>query len=268
AEKAAAEKAAAEKAAAEKAAAAPPASPSASIEVLPDEPKSGLNAMKIGALAVAAIFLLLIVYSYANTGKYYISDSDGAIEIYRGIFAPMGTSRMATLTGVTVPEEAKTVYDWKDAYGLLYAYHTNQADALLEVPGVPDAAALKDHLELAVKYAPNRELMEAAKGRLLSLKLQVEIQKAAAAINRRTIDSVEKGIAILQRASGMGISEAEIALVENNVASAKALLETLKAEKVEVERIAAEQAAMEAEADTLKEAAETAAPPVAAADDH
>jgi cell division protein FtsB len=52
------------------------------------------------------------------------------------------------------------------------------------------------------------------------------------------------------------------------VASAKALLETLKAEKVEVERIAAEQAAMEAEADTLKEAAETAAPPVAAADDH
>ncbi len=236
--------------------------------MLPDESTSGHNPIKIGALAVAVIFLLLIVYSYANTSKYYISDINGTIEIYRGIFAPMGTSRMAALTGVAAPEEAKAVYDWKDAYGLLYAYHTNQADALLEVPGIPDAAAMKDHLELAVKYAPNRELMEAAKGRLLSLKLQVEIQKAAAAINRRTIESVEKGIAILRRALGMGISEAEIALVENNVASAEALLETLNAEKAEIERIAAEQAAMEAEADTLKEAAETAAPPLTTGDDH
>lgn len=269
ADKAVAEKAAAESAAADKAVSPPkppeptaPTPPSPAIAVPPDAPEPGSKFLRNGVIAVAAVIFMLLVYSYANTRNYYIIEKDGAVEIQQGSFAPMGEDRLITLTGVPAPETPKDVYSRQEAYTLIYTYYINRADALLDAPRTPDTAALKDNLELAVEYAPDRERMDAAKSRLVSLNLQLEIQKASAAINRRTIESVQKGIDILRSAKTMGLSEAEAAMVDSRIASAEALLVTLEAEKAEADRLAAEQSALEAEKENLGDAAETAAPPV------
>ncbi|MFZ7127761.1 MAG: histone H1-like repetitive region-containing protein [Desulfobacterales bacterium] len=263
AEKAAAEKAAAQKAAAEKNAREASASvpPSTTIQVLPENSESGFNVVKIGIIAVVAVILLLIVYSYNNAGKYYFTEENGTVEIWRGVFAPMGKTRVISMTGVELPFEENAVYGWKDAYALMYGYYINQADALLEGPGVPDAAALKENLELAVKYAPNRELRDAARDRVVSLDLQIEIQRAAAAVNRGTIESVQNGIAILRRATAMGASDAEVQMLEQKIAQAEAQLAGLEAEQAESDRLAAESAALEAEEESLEEAAGNPAAP-------
>lgn len=273
--KAAADKAPPGKAAGEKAAAAKvpppqkPAAPSAptppspAVAVQQDAPEPGSKFLRNASIAVAAVIFMLLVYSYTNSRDYYIIEKDGTVEIRRGSFAPMGDDPLITLTGVPAPEVPKDVYTWQEAYTLIYTYYINRADTLVEAPGVPDAGALKENLELAVKYAPDREMMEGAKGRLVSLNLQLAIQKASAAINRRTIESVQKGLDILKSAKTMGLSEAETAMVDSQIASAEALLTKLEAEKAEADRLAEEQTALETEKETLGGAAETAAPPVA-----
>ncbi len=213
--------------------------------------------MKLGLIAFGAVLLLLIMSSYSNTKKYYITEKDGAVTIERGTFTPMGTTVLITMTDVPMPEPLQDVYGWQDAYRLMYQHYINAADKLLEAPGVPDAAALATQLGMAVKYAPNRELREDARTRLVGMRLQVLVHKAQAAMQRRTIESAQAALVFLKEAADLDLSEGEAGLVKQRTAEAEKLLADLEAAQAEAERQAAEEAALADEAQKLKETAAT-----------
>ncbi len=223
---------------------------------------SRFNPIKIGIVVFCAIILLLVVSSYSNTKNYYIQEKDGAVEIWRGIFAPMGKTRLMILPGIQMPAEEKEVYGWQDAYRLIYQYYINKADAILEVPGVPDTVALTANLEKAIQYAPNRELADKARSRLVSLRMQTLVQKAQAALNRGTIESAEAAIGFLQEAAQYDLSPAEAEMIQAKIEAAEAVRAEREMARAEAEKAAAEQAALEEETQALKDAAENQAPAV------
>ena len=216
--------------------------------------------MKFGLIALGVVLLLLIMSSYTNTKKYYITEKDGAVTIARGTFTPMGTTFLITMTDVAMPQPAREVYGWQDAYRLMYQHYINAADELLEAPGVPDAAALATQLGMAVKYAPNRELREDARSRLVGMRVQLLIHRAQAAMQRRTIEGAQAALEFLDEAAGLDPSEGELALVQQRTAEAETLLADLEAAKAEAERQAAEEAALAAEAEKLKATAANSQP--------
>jgi colicin import membrane protein len=221
---------------------------------------SGFNPMKIGIAGFCAIILLLIVSSYSNTKHYYITPKDGAVEIWRGTFAPMGKTRVMILPGIQMPQEQKEVYGWQDAYRLMYQYYIEKADALLQVPGVPDTAGLNQNLEMAIRYAPNRELLDKARARLVSIRMQTLVQKAQAALNRGTIESAKEAIGFLKEAQHYDLSDAEAEMIQRKIDEAEAILANREMAKAEAEKAAAEKEALEAEAQSLKEASDNPPP--------
>ena len=227
----------------------------------------GLNPIKIGIVGFCAIILLLVFSSYSNTKKYYIEDENGAVEIWRGTFAPMGKTRLMIMPGIQMPAEQKEVYAWQDAYRLMYQYYIEKADAILEVPGVPDTAGLTVNLEKAISYAPNRELRDAARARLMSIRMQTLVHKAQAMLNRGTVESATAAIGFLEEAVQYDLSAAEAEMVQRKIEEAQAVLAEREKAQTEAEKAAAEQAALEAEAQKLEEASENQAP-VAAEDGH
>ena len=217
---------------------------------------NGFNPMKIGIIGFCAIIALLIFSSYSNTKNYYIAEKDGAVEIWRGIFAPMGKTRLMILPGIQMPPEEKKAYGWQDAYRLMYQYYIEKADATLAVPGVPDTAALTQDLEKAISYAPNREMRDAARSRLVSIHMQTLIQKAQAAMNRGTVESAQEAIGFLKEAARYDLSDAEAEMVQRKIEEAEGILADRETAKAEAEKAAAEKKALEAEAQSLKEASQ------------
>ena len=216
--------------------------------------------MKIGIIGFCAIIALLIFSSYSNTKNYYISEKDGAVEIHRGIFAPMGKTRVMILPGIQMPPEEKDVYGWQDAYRLMYQYYIEKADAILEVPGVPDTAALTRNLEEAIRYAPDREMRDAARDRLMGIHMQTLIQKAQAALNRGTIESAQEAIGFLKEAAQYDLSAAEAEMVQRKIEEAEGVLANREAAKAEAEKAAAAKEALETDAQSLKEASHNEPP--------
>ena len=239
---------------AEAEAAAAPPTDSIAAELAANKP------LKFGLIGFGVIVLLLIMSSYSNTKNYYITEKDGVITIERGTFTPMGTTVLLSVSGVPMPEPPQEVYGWQEAYRLMYQHYINAADELLEAPGIPDTAALSAQLGLAVKYAPNRELRDDARSRLVGMRAQILLHKAQASLQRRTIEGALAAIEFLEEANRLDLSEGEVALVQERTAEAETLLADLEAAKAEAERQAAEEAALAAEAEKLKATAANSQP--------
>ena len=224
---------------------------------IPDSLLGANKPLMFGLVALGLILLLLIMSSYSNTKKYFITEKDGVVTIQRGIFAPMGSTTLITMTDVAMPQTPQEVYGWQEAYRLMYQHHINNADQLLEAPGIPDTAALSAALEQAVKHAPNRELRDAARARLVGIRAQIFVHKAQAALNRGSIESAQAALGFLNEAADLDLSAAEDEMIKRQMADAEKVLAEREAAQAEAERQAAEAAAQEAEAQKLEEASQT-----------
>ena len=259
AEKAAAEKAAAEKAAAEKAEAikkaaaeksdvtvsyeAPPAKAAAK---KPSDPVD--NTMKIFAAGMAFLILLVVGASTSNSFKYYLNENQGALEIWKGKFAPLGKKMVIALPGVPAPEDLKDTYSSGDVYPLAFGYYIDKADALLDVPGIPDFEGIKATLNTALEYGSTNALRANAYDRLDNIDRLILTYKADVTASRGTIDDLTSAIGFLKEADKLTTDEAQEAMIAQKIASHEAAIRTLE------EEAAAEQAAAEAEAEAASQA--------------
>ena len=78
--------------------------------------------------------------------------TDGAVEIWKGKFAPMSQELFIILPGAEAPQSIKDVYLKKEAFPLIFNYYVNKADALLDLPGMPDFDGIKFYLNKAVAF--------------------------------------------------------------------------------------------------------------------
>ncbi|WP_419664028.1 hypothetical protein Dvar_42710 [Desulfosarcina variabilis str. Montpellier] len=286
AEKAAAEKAAAEKAAAEKAAAEKAEAIKKAAEQKPDvkvsyepaplqasakKPSDPVeNTIKLAAAGLAFLILLVIGASASNSSKYYLTDNQGTLEIWQGKFAPLGKEKLMDLPGIPVPEAIKDVYRSNEVYPLAFQFYINEADALLDVSGIPDFENIKQTLKTALEYGSTRELKEIAYARLDNIDRLILTYKADVAGSRGTIDDLKAAIGFLEEVSNLTPDEAQKERIAQKIADHEVLIQQLEekaaAEKAAAEKAAAEKAAAE-KAAAEKAAAEAAAAEEAAAED-
>ncbi|MGD8703614.1 MAG: hypothetical protein PVH26_14355, partial [Desulfosarcina sp.] len=264
AEKAAAEKAAAEKAAAEKAeaikkAAAQKSEVAVSYEPPPDQatPKKPSdpvdNTIKLMAAGLVFLILLVIGASASNSFKYYLKENQGALEVWKGKFAPLGKKMIIALPGVTAPETLKESYRQGDVYPFVFQYYIDKADALLDVPGIPDFEGIKATVKTALAYGSSRDLRELAYQRLDTIDRLILTYKADVAASRGTIADLTAAIDFLEQADKLTTDPTQEALIAEKIDAHRTAIDTLEAQA------AAQAAAAEAEVEAAATQQETAA---------
>jgi hypothetical protein len=269
AEKAAAEKAAAEKAAAEKAeaikkAAAQKSDVSVSYEAsaaktqaAPKQPSDPVdNTIKLVAAGLAFLILLVVGASASNSFKYYLAQNQGALEIWKGKFAPLGKKMVIALPGVPAPEPLEAVYSADDVYPIVFQHYIDKADTLLDVPGIPDFDGIKATLKTALEYGSTSSLRTIAYNRLDNIDRLILTYKAEVAASRGTIDDLKAAVGFLTDADQLTTDEAQQALNAQKIAAHEAAIAKLEEEAAAQQAEAEAEAAQQAEQEAAQQAGE------------
>ncbi len=230
-------KAAAEKVAAEKAAVEP------EVSVSYDPPDSGEpkvsdpmdNVMKYIIAAFVILVALVIGTSMLNQSKYYLNDTDGALEIWQGRFSPIGKQLLITLPGAQPPEIIKDAYSRSEAYPFIFDYYVGKADTLLEVPGMPDFDGMRSYLNKALAFTTTNESIKIANVRLDNMDLMILLYKTEVAASNATITDLEKAIDYLSEAARLNLDDLQSDLVDQKIESINASIASIKALKEEAE---------------------------------
>jgi len=177
------------------------------------------------------IFMLLmglvIRESYHNTQKYYLKAAAGAVEIWQGTFSPGGKKRILIMPGVQMPVKIKDVYTGEEVYPLAFKFYVSKADALMEVPGMPEFVGIKSYLNRALSFATTEELRQAAHGRINQIDRLILFYKADVAAIKGTRSGLEAALGYLDQAAKLDPDDIETDLIKKKKASIRELLNTL-----------------------------------------
>ncbi len=235
AKKAAAEKAAEEKAAAEKAAAEKVAAEKAAAE---KAAKIAARMVKLKVISLVACFVLLVALvikvSSLNTEKYYIKAVDGAVEIRQGKFAPMGEELFIILPGTQSPEPAKAVYSREEVFPLVFNYYIDMADALLDVPGMPDFEGIRSYLNKSLSFVTTNDPGASAYVRLNSIDLMLFLYKADVAASKGTISDLKNAKRYLKKASRLKLDDSQSEMIKQKIKLIDELKAALETKQIEV----------------------------------
>ena len=220
----AAEKVAAEKKAAEEKAAA---------EKTAVEQKENMESLKGSAIRFIACLVLIMlpvfIASIMNTHDYFLKEADGAVEVWQGRFAPMGTYRMLSMPGGILPETIQEEYTKKEIFPFIFNYYIEKADALLKVPGLPDFEGIKSELNTAMCYAVSKAHKRTVSSRLTSLDLMILWYKADVEIGKGTAAALESASVLLKEASSLDLDRHDADRVEKRIKTVQEAMAALKA---------------------------------------
>jgi hypothetical protein len=191
------------------------------------------SAKKRWLLAISGfIFVVLIVLviraSYYNTKKYYLKSAAGAVQIWQGTFSPGEKKRILIMPGVKMSAKTKEVYAKEDVYPLAFKFYISKADALMEVPGMPDFVGVKSYLNRALSFATTEDLRQTAHARINQIDRLILFYKADVAATKGTRTGFETALDYLDQAAKFNPDEIETELIQKKKASIRKLLEMLK----------------------------------------
>ena len=171
---------------------------------------------------------LVIRVSYHNTAKYYLKPAAGAVEIWQGTFSPGEKKRILIMPGVQMPAKTKAIYTKEDVFPLAFKFYVSKADALMEVPGMPDFVGIKSYLKRALSFATTDDLRQAARGRIDQIDRLILLYKADVAAIKGTRSGFETALGYLDQASRLNPDEIETELIQKKKDSIRELLDTFK----------------------------------------
>jgi len=243
--KVAAEKAAAKKATAEKAAVEKTIQTEAKVtyEPLPSQLQKESDpvdrGIKILAAGIGFLFLLIIIASTSNSGKYYLKPNKSNMEIWKGDFSPIGESMIVSIPNVPEPKELKETYTKEEVFPMVFAYYIDQADKLPESDNMPDLNDIKVNLEKALDFSLTPEEKSQALIRLNKIDQMILIYQADIAASRETIESYEQAMDYLEKANEIEGDQMVAAMIAEKQNKIEKALSTLK-EEVSVKKDAKE----------------------------
>lgn len=175
------------------------------------------------AFFVILVLAALVVYSsFSNIKNYYIKATDGAIEIWQGRFAPMSRGLFITLYGAQAPQSIKEVYSKEEVFPLIFNYYVNRADALLDIPGMPDFDGIKFYLNKAISFGTTDDLRKKAYVRLNSIDMMILQYKADVAASKETIDGFKTALEYLNKAALLDLDDSQNKLIKQKIESIRA----------------------------------------------
>lgn len=181
----------------------------------------------ISGLIFIMLMGLVIRASYDNTEKFFLKSGAGAVEIWQGTFSPGGKKRILIMPGVEVPTITKSVYAKEEVYPLAFNFYVSKADALMEVPGMPDFIGIKSYLNRSLSFAISEDLRQTANGRINQIDRMILLYKADVAAIKGTRSGLETALDYLDQAAELNPDEIETELIKKKKASIRELLKTL-----------------------------------------
>jgi hypothetical protein len=185
--------------------------------------------------SIAAGFVLLIIVvigtSFSNMKKYYIKTADGAVEVWKGYFAPMGTELFLHLPEMQPPASIKPAYDKNEVFPLIFHYYMERADSLLSVSRVPDFEKIKTYLGIALSYATTETLHNAAIRRLNNIDLMLLLYSAEVAASKGTMAAFKNAKRYLDNAASLKLDQAQTKMLNLKIETISNLIAALKAKK-------------------------------------
>ncbi|MDL2321631.1 hypothetical protein LJC47_04740 [Desulfosarcina sp. OttesenSCG-928-B08] len=201
---------------------------------LPFDPSDPTNrAIMAVAASLFLVMIILVWASVSNSGKYYAIEKKGALQIWKGEFAPLGKKRIATLPGVPLPEPAKAIYCADDLYPLAFAHYMDNADALRAVPGIPDFEGIKSSLKSALSFSTTEAMRREAMDRLDTIDRTALTYRADEAARQGTIEGFNTAIALLAESAQLTTDKAEKDIINQRIAGHKASIVRLTAASTE-----------------------------------
>lgn len=204
-----------------------------SIDTLPQAYAKRLDPMTkmLTYLAAGLVFIvaLIIAASTSNHANYYITATDGAVEIWRGRFAPMGEERILLLPGAQMPKSVKAVYTENEIKDFAFRYYLDKADTLLEASGMPDFEGIRLFLNTALLYGQTPELRRAAADRMNTIDMMTYLYKADVAASKGTLTGYQTALGFLGKAAALDLDEAQLELIRKKIKSVEELIVSLQA---------------------------------------
>ena len=172
--------------------------------------------MTICFIVLAAV---LVGTSYVNTHKYFIVARDGAVEIWKGTFSPMGRERLIIMPGEMPPDPIQEDYTREQVSPLAFKYYIEKSDALMDVPGLPDFKGVRADLDRALSYAVTKAQRDEASLRINKIDRLILLYKADVAAGRGTLESLNSAADYLQQAAALNPDEIEAKLIAEKMAT-------------------------------------------------
>jgi hypothetical protein len=169
---------------------------------------------------------LVVRTSVYNRDKYYLKFTAGAVEIWQGTFSPGGKKRILIMPGVQIPAKTKNAYAMEEVYPMAFNFFVSKADALMEVPGMPDFVGIKSYLNRALSFATTEDLRQTAHVRINHIDRLILLYKADVAATKGTRSGLEAALGYLDQAAQLNPDEIETELIKKKKASIRELLET------------------------------------------
>ena len=189
------------------------------------------NVMKSVAAGFVLLIMVVIGASFSNMKKYYIKTADGAVEIWKGNFAPIGMELFLHLPEMRPPASIKPAYQKNEVFPLIFHYYMERADSLLSVSSVPDFEKIKTYLGVALSYATTETLHNAAIRRLNNIDLMLLLYRAEVAASKGTLTALKDAKRYLDKAASLKLDQAQAKMLNLKTTTISDLIAALQAKK-------------------------------------
>jgi len=188
----------------------------------------GKTAKYISIIVLAILILITVLTSHSNKDNYFIKYKDGAVEVLKGRFSPLGKELFITMPGAQPPNPIKEAYSREEVFPFIAKYYIDKADAVLDVPGLPDFEGMRTYLNKSLSFAITSDLEQAAHTRLNKIDRMVLLYKADIAVSKDSISELKTALEYLNRANSLGPDEMESGLIQQKIDSIRARMAVIE----------------------------------------
>gem|GEM_PF-2251414 len=192
----------------------------------------GKTAKYISIIVLAILIVITILTSHSNKDNYFIKYKDGAVYIWKGRFSPLGKELFITMPGAQPPNLIQKIYSREEVFPFIAKYYIDMADAILDVPGLPDFEGMRTYLNKSLSYSITSDQQEAAHARLNKIDRMVLLYKADIAVSKDTIPELKTALEYLNRANTLGPDELESGHLKQKIDSIRARMTILETEQL------------------------------------
>jgi hypothetical protein len=195
-----------------------------------EEPDT-MNRMLIYGGGILALFVFLILAaSLQNMGKYEIVENNGAVEVWKGRFSPIGTDLVISMKGVEPPSQKKEIYTREDIYPIVFQYYLDKSDAMIAATGSPGFEEIKASLQQASAYALTAADRSQLDRRIKTIDRTVLIYKADVVAAKGTPEGLQSARVYLNKAATLKPDEIEANLIQHKLESVQKQMEAIRPE--------------------------------------
>ena len=209
-----------------------PSSADTSVTLPPtsEEPDT-MNRMLLYGGGILTLFVFLIIAaSLQNMGKYEIIENNGAVEVWKGRFSPIGSELIISMKGVEPPSQKKEIYTRKDVYPIVFQYYLNKSDDMIVATGSPGFEEIKASLQQAGAYAITADDRTQIDSRIKTIDRTVLIYKADVAAAKGTPEGLQNARVYLKKAATLKPDEIEANLIQYKLESVQKQMESIRPE--------------------------------------